>query len=123
AGCGMRWRSWSGCAVSRGWPQLAEAPRYPGSIVLVDVGGTSLAGLAKPLAVDDLLALAVQLAATVARMHRRGVMHRHACEHRDLARRRTVPGGLRVGDIVRRDSSRFAPHRRWFVATASCAGT
>jgi signal transduction histidine kinase/predicted ATPase len=56
--------------------QLAEAPRYPGSIVLVDIGGRSLAGLAKPLAVDHLIGLAVQLAAAVARMHRRGVMHR-----------------------------------------------
>jgi tRNA A-37 threonylcarbamoyl transferase component Bud32 len=53
--------------------QLAEAPRYPGSIVLVAVGGSNLAGLAKPLAVDDLIELAVQLAEAVARMHRRGV--------------------------------------------------
>jgi predicted ATPase/signal transduction histidine kinase len=60
-----------------GVAQLAEAPRYPGSIVLVDVGGTSLAGPAKLLAVDDLIGLAVQLAAAVARMHRRGVMHRN----------------------------------------------
>jgi predicted ATPase/signal transduction histidine kinase len=59
-----------------GVAQLAKAPRYPGSIVLVDVGGRSLAALAKPLAVDDLISLAVQLAATVARMHRRGVIHR-----------------------------------------------
>ena len=59
-----------------GVAQLAEAPRYPGSIELVDVGGESLAALAKPLPVEDLLGLAVQLAATVARMHRRGVMHR-----------------------------------------------
>jgi predicted ATPase/signal transduction histidine kinase len=59
-----------------GVAQLAQAPRYPGSIVLIDVGGTRLAALAKPLAVDDLTGLAVQLAATVARMHRRGVIHR-----------------------------------------------
>jgi serine/threonine protein kinase len=59
-----------------GVAQLAQAPRYPGSIVLVDVGGRSLAGLAKPLAVDDSIGLAVQLAEAVARMHRRGVMHR-----------------------------------------------
>ena len=48
----------------------------PGSIVLEDVGGTSLAGLAKPLAVDELIGLAVGLARAVAGMHRRGVMHR-----------------------------------------------
>ncbi len=59
-----------------GVAQLAQAPRYPGSIVLADAGGTSLAELAKPLAVDDLIGLAVGLAGAVAEMHRRGVMHR-----------------------------------------------
>ncbi|OZM80662.1 AAA family ATPase [Pseudonocardia sp. MH-G8] len=53
-----------------------EAPRYPGSIVLEDVGGNSLAGLAKPLAIDVLIGLAMELAQAVAGMHRRGVMHR-----------------------------------------------
>ncbi|MEU4670501.1 AAA family ATPase [Amycolatopsis sp. NPDC023774] len=53
-----------------------EAPRYPGSIVLADVGGTSLAGLAKPLPVDVLIGLGVGLARAVSGMHRRGVMHR-----------------------------------------------
>ena len=56
--------------------QLVEAPRYPGSIVLADAGGTSLAALAKPLAVGELIGLAVELAGAVAEMHRRGVMHR-----------------------------------------------
>jgi signal transduction histidine kinase len=56
--------------------QLAEAPQYPGSIVLEDAGGTSLAELAKPVAADDLLVLAVGLGRAVAGMHRRGVMHR-----------------------------------------------
>ena len=46
-----------------GVAQLAEAPRYPGSIVLADAGGTSLAGLAKPLAAGELTGLAVALAA------------------------------------------------------------
>ncbi len=59
-----------------GVAQLIDAPRYPGSIVLADAGATSLAGLAKPLAVDDLIGLAVELARAVAGMHRRGVMHR-----------------------------------------------
>ena len=59
-----------------GIAQLAEAPPYPGSIVLADAGGTSLAGLAKPLAVDALIGLTVQLARAVEGMHRRGVMHR-----------------------------------------------
>ena len=59
-----------------GVAQLLAAPRYPGSVVLEDVGGTSLAGLATPLAVDELIGLAVGLARAVAGMHRRGVMHR-----------------------------------------------
>ncbi|GAB3828712.1 ATP-binding protein [Dactylosporangium cerinum] len=59
-----------------GVPQLVEAPQYPGAIVVDDVDGTSLAGRATPLAVDDLIGLAVGLAKAVAGMHRRGVMHR-----------------------------------------------
>jgi signal transduction histidine kinase len=55
---------------------LVETPRCPGSIVLADAGDVSLAGLAKPLAVDDLFRLAVGLAKAVAGMHARGVMHR-----------------------------------------------
>jgi diguanylate cyclase (GGDEF)-like protein len=57
-----------------GVAQLLNAPRYPGSVVLAD-SGASLAGLAKPLAVDDLVGLALELAHAVAGMHRRGVMH------------------------------------------------
>jgi predicted ATPase/signal transduction histidine kinase len=56
--------------------QVREAPRYPGSIVMEDLGGTSLAGVATPLAVDDLIELAAGLARTVAGIHDRGVMHR-----------------------------------------------
>jgi signal transduction histidine kinase len=59
-----------------GVAQLVEAPRYPRSIVMADAGGRSLAGVAKPLAVDELIRLAVALAQAVAGMHRRGVMHR-----------------------------------------------
>jgi signal transduction histidine kinase len=59
-----------------GLAQLLDAPWYPASIVLEDVGGTSLAGLAKPLAVEDLIGFAVKLARAVAGMHRRGVLHR-----------------------------------------------
>ena len=58
---------------SRNWQQ---APRYPGSVVLADAGGVSLAGLAKPLAAGELTGLAVGLARAVAGMHRAGVMHR-----------------------------------------------
>jgi signal transduction histidine kinase len=59
-----------------GVAQLAEAAQCPGSVVLADAGGTSLAGAAKPLAVEELTGLAVGLARAVAGMHRRGVTHR-----------------------------------------------
>jgi signal transduction histidine kinase len=59
-----------------GVAQLVDASGHPESILLADVGDTSLAGLAKSLAVDELIGLAVQLAEAVAGMHRRGVMHR-----------------------------------------------
>ncbi|MER7009000.1 AAA family ATPase, partial [Dactylosporangium sp. NPDC000555] len=59
-----------------GVAQLVEVPRSPGSIAVADVGGTSLAGLTKPLVVGDLIELGVGLARAVAGMHRRGVMHR-----------------------------------------------
>src|SRR3954471_21117984 len=60
----------------RGVAQLLESPQYPGSVVLADAGDASLAELAKPLAVDVLLGVAVDLARAVAGMHGRGVMHR-----------------------------------------------
>ena len=59
-----------------GVAQLAEAPRDAESIVLDDAGGASLAERREPLAVADLIGLALDLAQAVARMHRRGVMHR-----------------------------------------------
>ena len=43
---------------AKGIAQLADAPPYPGSIVLVDAGGASAVELPKPLAVDDLVGLA-----------------------------------------------------------------
>jgi predicted ATPase/signal transduction histidine kinase len=59
-----------------GVAQLVETPRFPGSVVLSDVGGTSLAGRARPLEVDELIGLGLGLARTVAGMHVRGVLHR-----------------------------------------------
>ena len=43
---------------------------------MADAGETTLADRAKPLPVDELLELAVELARAVAGMHHRGVMHR-----------------------------------------------
>jgi signal transduction histidine kinase len=59
-----------------GVAQLTDAPCYPDSIVLVDVAGASLGGAPKPLAVEEVVALGLQLARAVGDMHRRGVMHR-----------------------------------------------
>ncbi|MET7403114.1 AAA family ATPase [Dactylosporangium sp. NPDC005572] len=59
-----------------GVAQLVEVPRHPESILLADAGKASMAGLAKPLAVGDLVGLAAGLAGAVAGMHRRGVIHR-----------------------------------------------
>ena len=59
-----------------GVAQLAEVPRYPGSVVLEDAGAASLAGMTKPLPTGELAGLGLGLARAVAGMHRRGVMHR-----------------------------------------------
>src|SRR3954468_22840174 len=59
-----------------GVAQLVNRPRYPDSIVLADAGTTRLADRATPLAVDELLGLAVALAGAVAGVHARGVLHR-----------------------------------------------
>src|ERR1700761_2354408 len=59
-----------------GVAQPAEAPRYPGSVVLEDAGGVSLAGIARPLPAGQLAGLGLGLARAVAGMHRRGVIHR-----------------------------------------------
>ena len=59
-----------------GVAQLAGAPRFPGSVVLEDAGGLSLAGVTGPLPAVDLAGLGLGLARAVAGMHRRGVIHR-----------------------------------------------
>ncbi|GAA1578263.1 hypothetical protein GCM10009827_120000 [Dactylosporangium maewongense] len=74
-----------------GVAQLVDAPRYAGSIVVADVGGKSLAGLPKPLAVDVLVELAAELARAVARMHSRGVMHRDVTPANIVISRDGVP--------------------------------
>lgn len=59
-----------------GVAQLAAASPYPGSILLEDLGGTSLANNTMPLEISELISLALGLARTVAAMHRQGVVHR-----------------------------------------------
>src|ERR1700746_1760662 len=45
-----------------GWVQRAQAPRYPGSVVLEDAGGASLAALARPRPAGELAGLGLGLA-------------------------------------------------------------
>ena len=80
-----------------GIAQLADAPPYAGSIVLVDAGGASAVELPKPLAVDDLRracgghgpgSRGDAPPGCHAPRHRAG-------EHRDLPRGGSMPGGLR----------------------------
>lgn len=63
--------------VVEGVAQLVDEPRYPDSIVLEDVGGRPLIGLAKPVAADALAGLALALARAVAGTHGREVIHRN----------------------------------------------
>jgi signal transduction histidine kinase len=62
-----------------GVAQVLDEPRHPGSITLDDAGEASLALVDKPLAVDQLIGLSAGLAAAVAGMHGRGVIHRDIC--------------------------------------------
>ena len=104
-------RCWSGCAGSRGRAAGGRA-----AVSGVDRAGRrrrarAWPALAKPLAVDELIGLAVELARAVAGMHRRGVMHRDITPANivRLRRRRPVPGGLRAGDVVGRDAPGVHP--------------
>ena len=65
---------------------MADAPEDLDAILLVDVGGTSLVDMPKPLAVDDLLRVVLDLARAAAELHGKGVMHRDIgpAEHRDV---------------------------------------
>src|ERR1700759_4158422 len=49
-----------------GLAQLAEDARSPGSVVLADAGGASLAGMTRPLPAGDLTGLGLDLARAVA---------------------------------------------------------
>jgi signal transduction histidine kinase len=66
----------TGLRGAAGLAQLAQAPWYPGSVLLVDAGRVNLAGPAKPLAADDLSWLALRLARALANLHDREVIHR-----------------------------------------------
>ena len=59
-----------------GIAQLARGPTYPDSIVLEDAGHVSLAEVTAPLAVAELIELAMRLSRALAGMHGRAVLHR-----------------------------------------------
>ena len=63
-------------ASVEGVQQLALSQDTPDCLVLEDSGGIALDKLNEPLEVAQLLRLAEQLAAIIAAMHRRGVVHR-----------------------------------------------
>ena len=101
-----------------GVAQLAGAPRYPGSVVLADAGGASLAGAAKPLAADELTGLGLGLGRAVAGMHRQGVMHR------DISPANIVLSGDGSPCLVDFAlASSFAEVRLEFTHQAEIAGT
>ena len=101
-----------------GVAQLAEAPRYSGSVVLEDAGGVSLAGMAGPLPAGELAGLGLELARAVAGMHRRGVIHR------DITPANIVVSGGGVPCLVDFAlASSFAEIRPEFTHHAEIAGT
>jgi len=84
-----------------GVAQLAEGPRHPGSVVLADAGDKSLAGLARPLAADDLIRLAVPRPRGGGHAPPGGDPPRHhGGQRRALRRRSTLPRRLRARDVA-----------------------
>ncbi|MEX5634784.1 diguanylate cyclase [Parafrankia sp. FMc2] len=65
---------------AEGVVQLAAgAEAFPGSMLLVDIGGTALSRRATPLTPELLVTIAEALARAVAGVHDRGVVHRDIC--------------------------------------------
>src|SRR6201996_43545 len=101
-----------------GVAQLAEEPRYPGSVVLEDAGAASLAGLAGPLPAGEVAGLGLGLAMAVAGVHRRGVIHR------DIAPANVVVSGDGTPCLVDFAlASSFAEIRPEFTHPAEITGT
>src|SRR5246500_322508 len=101
-----------------GVAQLADAPRYPGSVVLEDAGEASLAGTARPLPAVDLAGLGLGLARAVAGMHWRGVIHR------DITPANAVVAGDGIPCLVDFAlASSFAEIRPEFTPHAEITGT
>jgi hypothetical protein len=101
-----------------GVAQLAEAPRYPGSVMLEDAGEASLAGVTGPLPAGELAGLGLGVARAVAGMHRRGVVHR------DIAPANVVVSGEGLACLVDFAlASSFAEIRPEFTHYAEITGT
>ncbi|MBV1854733.1 diguanylate cyclase domain-containing protein [Catellatospora tritici] len=62
-----------------GVAQLADALAEPGTLVLVDPGGTTLDQRGKPLPWAETVTVSLDLARTLAEIHRRHVVHRDIC--------------------------------------------
>jgi hypothetical protein len=97
-----------------GVAQLVDAPTFPGSIVLADAGDGTLAGLATPLAVDELIRLAVELAREVAGMHSRGVIHRNITPSNIVVSRGGAPCLVDAADHGAATSPPTRPRPRGF---------
>src|SRR6201996_2244826 len=101
-----------------GVAQLAEEPRYPGSVVLEDAGAASLAGLGGPVPAGEGAGLGLGLAMAVAGVHRRGVIHR------DIAPANVVVSGDGTPCLVDFAlASSFAEIRPEFTHPAEITGT
>jgi signal transduction histidine kinase/serine/threonine protein kinase len=101
-----------------GVAQVVDAPDDPNAIVMEDAGPITLADLATPLAVDELMELAVGLAGAVAAMHDRDVMHR------DIAPEHVVVSGSRSPCLVGFSlASSFAEIRPEFSHHSQILGT
>lgn len=108
-----------------GVAQVLDEPRYPGSITLADAGEASAALVVKPLAVEQLIGVAVGLAAAVAGMHGRGsdAPQHLSVQPCDCFRRHAVSGGFRVCDIAGRDTPGVhAPHQNCWDAAVFGTG-
>jgi serine/threonine protein kinase len=86
--------------------------------VLQDVGAASLAGMTKPLPVDMLAGIGLQLARAVAGMHQRGVIHRDITPANTVVPDHGVPCLVDFGL-----ASSFAEIRPEFTHHAEIVGT
>ncbi|MEV4414515.1 diguanylate cyclase [Catellatospora sp. NPDC049609] len=103
---------------TEGIAQLADWPTVPDAVVLQDVGGTTLDRRPMPLPIADVIAIGGELARTLARMHRRHVVHRDVCPAKVVQAAR---GGVCLIDFEL--ATTFAEIRPEFVHHNEIVGT